>query len=57
MYRIKRSCGTNAREGDELETGAELYETATLHRDGRLLLVTGAIDEAAYVTDEDEPDA
>ena len=46
-----------AREGDEIEIGAELYDTATLRRDGRLLLVTaGAIDEATYMTDEDEPD-
>ena len=46
-----------AREGNELEIGAELYDTATLRRDGRLLLVTaGAIDEATYVTDEGDAD-
>ena len=46
-----------AREGDELKIGAELYDSTTLRRDGRLLLVTaGAIDKATYITDEDEPD-
>ena len=47
----------DARDRDELEIGAELYDTATLRRDGRLLRVTaGAIDKATYITDEDEPD-
>ena len=47
----------DAREGEELEIGAELYETETLRRDGRLLLVTaGAIDEATYITDEENAD-
>ena len=46
-----------AREGDEIEIGAELYDSATLRSDGRLLLVTaGAIDEASYMTDEDDAD-
>ena len=46
-----------AREGDEIEIGAVLYDTATLRRDGRLLLVTaGAIDEATYMTDEEDAD-
>ena len=46
-----------AREGDEIEIGADLFDTATLGRDGRLLLVTaGAIDEATYVTDEGDTD-
>ena len=46
-----------ARKGDKLEIGAELYDTATLRSDGRVLLATaGAIDQAAHITDEDDAD-
>ena len=47
----------DARKGDELEIGAELYDTDTLRRDGRLLLVTaGAIDLATFMGADDDTD-